>query len=79
MSSSRQADLSVEEGSEPVDKGSLASRASTISSGKVLVVQGKGTHSEIYSKSSRKCSEVAVVRGVHRGDHSNKPKVRTLL
>lgn len=76
MSSNRQEGHSAKEASE-VAKGSLGSRASTISSDRVQVVPGKETRSVIFSRNSRKCSEAEVPRGGHRGDRSNMPRART--
>lgn len=75
-SSSKLEGHSAKEASEEA-KASLASKGSTISSGRDLGVPDKATHSAIYSRSSRKCSEAAVARGGHKGDRSNMPKVKT--
>jgi hypothetical protein len=64
------------------DRGSLASKGSTISLGREAVrglLAGGRTRSVTYSKSSRKCLVVQVVSVAQPGDHSSRQKAKTLL
>ena len=79
MNSSKLAARSEVQEDLEADKGSPGSKGSTISSDREDPAgPDRATRSEIYLKNSRKCS-VEADRGAHRGDHSNRLRVKTLL